>query len=97
MRKYLTIDRVSRINALLGQRVCLHGESRTVVDLLQCDDRVCRQALLRVLVKQEGLWCNGALLRRRHGRVLVVGIHDGGVLQMSRPEAAGVARCLMSS
>lgn len=51
--------------------------ARTVVDLLQCDDGVCGQALLRILVEQEGLWRHGPLLRWRHGR-LVVRIHDEG-------------------
>lgn len=41
---------------------------RTVVDLLQCNDRVCRQALLRILVKQKSLRGDRALLRRHHGR-----------------------------
>ena len=65
----------------------------TVVDLLQSDDRVGRQTLLRVLGEQEGLGGDGALLRRGHARVLVGGIHAG---RRGRCAAAG-RRCRWSA
>ena len=51
--------------------------SRTVVDLLESDNRVCRQIVLRILVEEEGLRRHGPLLMgwRRHGRVLVAWVH----------------------
>lgn len=50
---------------------------RTIVHLLQCDDGVGRQTLLRTLVEEKGLGSDGALLRRRrsHLVLLVRGIH----------------------
>ena len=48
----------------------------TVVDLLKGHDRVGRQALLRVLIQQEGFGRNRALLRWQHGGVLRGSIHD---------------------
>lgn len=59
----------------------LFWRGHTIVDLLERDNGVLGQALLGVLIKQEGLWGDGALLGggRRHSRVVVVWIHiDGG-------------------
>ena len=47
----------------------------TIVDLLQCNDRVGGQALLRILIQQEGLRSDWPLLRWQHGGVLRGGIH----------------------
>jgi hypothetical protein len=48
---------------------------RTVVDLLQRNDGVGGQALLSILIQQEGLRSNWALLRWQHRGVLRGGIH----------------------
>ena len=65
-----------------------HDRRLTVIDLLQCNDRVRRQTLLRVLVEQESLGRHRALLRwRRHGGLVVMGgIHgcSGGGLAAKR-------------
>lgn len=72
MRKYFTAS--MSVNGSLLR----YGEEawHTVVNLLQRDDGVLRQALLRILIQQEGLGCDRALLLWRwHCRMLVVGIH----------------------
>lgn len=87
MRKYLTAPG----SAVMHGHVCWNGGGRTVVDLLECDDRICRQIVLRVLVEQEGLGGDGALLLlgRRHGGVLVARIHGGGGGEAGRECTAG--------
>ena len=83
MRKYLTGQEVSHWVSL-GQCAFVYAarswRAPTVVDLLQCHDRVCRQALLRILVEQESLWCHRPRLRWRHRGVVLMmgGIHVGG-------------------
>lgn len=78
MRKYLTAGIVSAGAAgagggwRQGQR-----HQRTVVDLLQGDDAVGRQALLGVLVEQKRLWGDRARLGRGHLGVVLRGIHGG--------------------
>jgi hypothetical protein len=49
----------------------------TVVDLLQCHHGVGRQALLSILIQQEGLRSDRTLLWRQHGGVLRGGVHGG--------------------
>lgn len=66
------MDLVARGNAIA---IAIHWWRHTVVDLLQRHDRVCRQALLRILIQQEGLGGNWALLRRQHLLLLRVEIH----------------------
>ena len=87
MRKYLTIRQVSKPMHCAGVFVYVRRglATHTVVYLLQCDHRVCRQALLRILVKKESFWCYGPLLRRRHRRVLVVWVHVGAEAECDRP------------
>jgi hypothetical protein len=53
-------------------------EGRTVVDLLEGDDAVWGQALLRVLIEQKRLGGDGAGLGWRHGAVVDVGVHVCG-------------------
>lgn len=94
MRKYFTELRLANAARLVDvERSAKH----TVVDLLEGDDRVLGQALLGVLVEQEGLWGDRALLSggRGHGRVLVVGIHIGGDSEASgaRPASQGEGSC----
>ncbi len=75
MRKYLTTVHGQSMAYSWPCRICLRATGRvgrTIVYLLQCDDRVRRQTLLRVLVQQKRLRCNSALLRRWHRRLLVV-------------------------
>lgn len=93
MRKYFTGLRLANAARLVDVE---QSAKHTVVDLLEGDDRVLGQALLGVLVEQEGLWGDRALLgsRRRHGRVLVVWIHIGGDSEASgaRPASQGGGR-----
>jgi len=49
----------------------------TVVDLLQCHDGIGRQALLSILIQQEGLRRDRTLLWWQHGGVLRGGVHGG--------------------
>ncbi len=75
MRKYLTRVHGQSMAYSWPCRICLRATvrvGRTVVYLLQCDDRIRRQTLLRVLVQQKRLRCNSTLLRRWHGRLVVV-------------------------
>ena len=61
-------------------RVRVKGECdrvHTVIDLLQSDDGVGRQALLSILIQQEGLRSDRALLWWQHGGVLRGGVHGG--------------------
>ena len=79
MRKYLTGFKISGCGLVSSVDAPELAESRhTVVDLLQCNDGVLRQALLRVLVEQEGLGRDGALLGRRRHRMMLRWIHDTG-------------------
>ena len=86
MRKYFTGNVVSLCpSSLRRQRESLdsapsypllecrcHVESvLTIVDLLQCDLRILWKALLRCIREHEGFW----LLRRRHCRWIILGIH----------------------
>ena len=50
----------------------------TVVDLLQCHHGIGRQALLSILIQQEGLRSDWALLWWQHGGVLLRGGVHGG-------------------
>ena len=91
MRKYLTVDqRQSMAHGMFGY-ARPGSRERTVVDLLQCDDRVCWQALLRVLVEQEGLWSHRPLLRRWHRRLAVVRVHSSERLLVAKRRGAGAA------
>lgn len=79
MRKYLTGFKISGCGLVSSVDAPELAESRhTVVDLLQCNDGVLRQALLRVLVEEEGLRRDGALLGRRRHRMMLRWIHDTG-------------------
>lgn len=79
MRKYLTGLKISGCGQVCSVDAPELAESRhTVVDLLQCNDGVLRQTLLRVLVKQKGLRCDRALLGRRRHRMMLRWIHDTG-------------------
>lgn len=89
MRKYFTALRLANAARLVdAERSAKH----TVVNLLERDDRVLGQALLGVLVEEEGLRGDRTLLggRRRHGRVVVVGIH-GSEASGARPASRGGA------
>lgn len=94
MRKYLTVRRIpiSSCSEAPGSQ-CFP----TIIDLLKRHDRVGRQALLGVLVKQEGLGCHGALLLlgggRWHGGLLLrVGVHDEGGVASRAAMARGAGR-----
>lgn len=78
MRKYLTASRLVNGSPMADapSRDGLLRWRRTVVHLLQRNNGVLREAALRLLVKQKGLWSHCTRLRRWHGGVVVVGIHD---------------------
>jgi hypothetical protein len=65
----------------------------TIVDLLQCNDRVGGQALLRVLIQQEGLRSDWPLLRWQHGGVLRGGIHGRHGCEIVRADRRGPSSC----
>jgi hypothetical protein len=65
----------------------------TIVDLLQCNDRVGGQALLRILIQQEGLRSDWALLRWQHGGVVRGGIHGRHCSKMMRAARRGPSSC----
>lgn len=54
---------------------CRGGARRTIIHLLQRDNRIGGQALLCVVVEEESFGGDGALRGRRHGRVMGGGIH----------------------
>lgn len=65
------------------------GGGLTVVDLLQGDDGIRRQALLCIVVEQKSLWSNLSLLRRRHLRGGAGGVHG---LSVEEEEKVGEAK-----
>lgn len=65
----------------------------TIIDLLQRNDGVGRQALLGILIQQEGLRSDWPLLRRQHGGVLRGGIHGRHCSVMMRAARRGPSSC----
>jgi len=98
MRKYFTMTIVSYALIEVGSKLY---QIHTVVDLLQCHDGIGGQALLSILIQQEGLRSNWTLLRWQHGGVLRGGIHgrhDGNGVRARRAlagagRAATAVRC----
>lgn len=73
IRKYLTVPRLAyssehwrRMRRCRSNSTSVTGAEHTVINLLQGDDAVRRQALLCVLVQEEGLRRDGASLRWGH-------------------------------
>jgi hypothetical protein len=97
MRKYFTVDvgkpMVERACKMFRSIACDQLMKLTIVDLLQCNDRVGGQALLRILIQQEGLRSDWALLRWQHGGVVRGGIHGRHCSKMMRAARRGPSSC----
>jgi hypothetical protein len=72
---------VLEVGTMMGMMIIMMmmgWKGRTVVDLLEGDDAVWGQTLLRVLIEQKRLGGDGAGLGWRHGAVVDVGVHVCG-------------------